>query len=80
MPSMSLRIPDNLMAELNREAKSRRVPKSRLVREGLEVVLRRKPAGGKASCYDLASDLAGTIKGLPKDLARNPKYMKGFGE
>jgi len=32
------------------------------------------------SCFDLARDLAGTAKGLPKDLARNAKYLKGFGE
>ena len=32
------------------------------------------------SCYDLARDLAGVVEGLPKDLAHNPKYMKGFGE
>ena len=32
------------------------------------------------SCYDLARDLAGTVKGLPKDLADNPKYMEGFGQ
>lgn len=24
-------------------------------------------------------NLAGTVKGLPKDLAVNPKYMEGFG-
>jgi hypothetical protein len=22
----------------------------------------------------------GTVKGLPRDLASNPKYMQGFGE
>ena len=35
------------------------------------------PAG--SSCYDFARDLAGTVKGLPKDLAHNPKYVEGFG-
>ena len=40
--------------------------------------LRKTPAG-PASCYDLARDLAGAIKGLPEDLADNPKYMEGFG-
>jgi hypothetical protein len=41
-------------------------------------------AGGKegagGSCYDLARDLAGKVKGLPKDLAANPAYLKGFGK
>ena len=34
----------------------------------------------RSSCYDLARDLAGTVKGLPRDIATNPKYMEGFGE
>jgi hypothetical protein len=29
--------------------------------------------------YDLARDLAGSVKGLPRDLATNPKYLEGFG-
>jgi hypothetical protein len=54
------------------------VTKSLLVRESLEKALC-QPAGG-ASCYDLARDLAGSVKGLPKDLAHHAKYMEGFGE
>jgi hypothetical protein len=30
---------------------------------------------GEISCHDLAHDLAGTVKGPPKDLADNPEYM-----
>jgi hypothetical protein len=37
-------------------------------------------APGAPSCYELARDLAGAVKGMPKDLADNPKYMEGFGE
>jgi hypothetical protein len=29
--------------------------------------------------YDVAIDLADSIKGLPKDFATNSKYMEGFG-
>ena len=53
--------------------------KSHLVRESLEKGLHEQPPAGAISCYDLARDLAGTVKGLPKDLAGNPKYMEGFG-
>jgi len=38
-----------------------------------------QPAPSGASCYDLARDLAGSVKGLPKDLFRNPRYMEDFG-
>ena len=72
-------MPEDLLADLEREAKARRVSKSALVRESLEATLHRSGRGA-ASCYDLARDLAGTLKGLPRDLASNPKYMEGFGE
>lgn len=75
-----MKLSDELLAELAREAKARRVTRSWLVRESLEKRLREQPRGGAVSCYDLARDLAGTIKGLPKDLADDPKYMEGFGQ
>jgi hypothetical protein len=55
------------------------VTKSLVVRESLEKSLRRQDAARAVSCYDLARDLAGAVKGLPEDLA-DPKYMRGFGE
>jgi predicted transcriptional regulator len=79
MQTISLKLPDDLLAQLEREARARRVTKSLVVRESLEKALRgQSPA--IASCYDLARDLAGAVKGLHKDLADNPKYMEGFGE
>ncbi len=79
MRAISVKLPDDLLAQLGREAKARRVTKSRLVRESLEKGLREQPPAGAVSCYDLARDLAGAVKGLPNDLADNPKYMEGFG-
>ena len=65
---------------MEKEAKARRVTKSRLIRESLERELNGKRLAGAVSCYNLAHDLAGTVKGMPKDLAYNPKYMKDFGQ
>ncbi len=73
-----MKLPDHLAAQLEAEAKARRVTKSRLLRDSLAKTLG-KPAASR-SCFDLASDLAGSLRGLPKDLADNPKYMDGFGE
>ncbi len=61
------------------EAKSRRVTKSQVMRESLETALDANASGRQPSCFDLSSDLAGSISGLPKDLATNPKYMDDFG-
>ena len=75
-----MKLTEDLLADLEREAKARRVSKSALVRESVEAALRRRPRRSAASCYDLARDLAGAVRGLPRDLASNPKYMEGFGE
>ena len=80
MRTISLKLPEDLLIELESEAKARRVTKSSLVRESLEQALRKQTPPAAVSCYDLARDLAGTVKGLPADLADNPKYMEGFGE
>jgi predicted transcriptional regulator len=80
MQTISLKLPDDLLFQLDSQAKARRMTKSSLVRESLEKTLRNRPAAAAASCYDLARDLAGTIKGLPTDLAVNPKYMDDFGK
>jgi len=80
MQTISLKLPDHLLAQLESEAKARRVTKSSLVRESLEKALRTEARAGTPSCYDLARDLAGTVKGLPRDLAENSKYMEGFGQ
>ena len=80
MQPISLKLPDALLAQLDSEAKARRVTKSWLVRECLEKTLRKPSPAGAVSCYDLARDLAGIVKGLPEDLADNPKYMEGLGQ
>ena len=80
MRTISLKLPDTLLAQLDSEAKARGVTKSWLVRESLERALRGQSADGALSCYDLARDLAGILKGLPRDLATNPKCMEGFGQ
>jgi len=75
-----MKLPDDLLVKLNSEAKARRVTKSLLIRESLEQTFRKQSPGGVVSCYDLASDLAGKLKGLPEDLADNPEHMEGFGQ
>ena len=79
MQTISLKIPDELLAELERAAKARHVSKSVLVRESLHKALHAHAQPGFTSCFDIAADLAGSLKGLPRDLAHNPKYLDGFG-
>ena len=52
--------------------------KSRLVRDNLEIALNKPLRAAAPSCYDLARDLAGSVKGLPEDLAENPRVRAGL--
>lgn len=79
MRTISLKLPDDLLAQLDREARARRMTKSSLVRESLASVLSKKSSANAPSCYDMARDLAGSVRGLPEDLTVNPEYMQGFG-
>ncbi len=78
--TISLKLPDDPLARPTREAKARGVTKSRLVRGSFEKALSEQPSARSVSCYDLARDLAGSVKGFPRDLAANLKYMKDFGK
>ena len=78
--TISLKLPDELLAKLTDQAKARRITKSSLIRESLRETLHKQPSGRTASCYDVAADLAGTLKGLPEDLTDDQKYMEGFGQ
>lgn len=79
MNTISLKLPERLLERLESESKARGTTKSSLVRECLEKSLDARAGKEAGSCYDLARDLAGSIKGLPRDLATNPKHMEGFG-
>ncbi|HOY60245.1 MAG TPA: ribbon-helix-helix protein, CopG family [Verrucomicrobiota bacterium] len=79
MTTISLKLPERLLGRLEKESRARRTTKSSLVRECLEKALDARASRGKATCYDLARDLAGSVKGLPRDLATNPKHLDGFG-
>jgi hypothetical protein len=79
MKNISLKLPDDLNARLERAAKQRGAAKSDIVREALEAYFAGQQNGAQVSCLDLAHDLAGSIDG-PADLATNPKYMRGYGQ
>ena len=91
MNTISLKLPEQLLSRLEKESRARRITKSSVVRECLEKQLPEKaPLAGLPklppgeSFYDKALPIlkkAWARNGrLPRDLATNPKYMKGFGE
>jgi hypothetical protein len=89
--TISLKLPEHLLARLEKESRARRTTKSSLVRECLEKQLPAHPSLAKLpklppgeSVYDKALPILKKAwarnRRLPRDLATNPKYMKGFGE
>ena len=75
MQTISLKLPQTLVAELNAEARRRQVTKSRVVRDAL--VRQLKPSRGRKvpSCAELAADLIGSQPG-PANASTDKEALK----
>jgi hypothetical protein len=76
MKTLTVRLPDTLVAEIEAESRARHVTKSDVVRDRLASATLPRPA----SLDDIA-DLIGSVDGLPADLSTNIKrYLRaGYG-
>jgi len=78
MKTLTVRLPDALVAQIEAESRRRRLSKSDVVRERLAQVgtsQRKQPA-----LLDAIADVVGSVDGLPRDLsARTNKYLKSTG-
>ena len=78
MKTLTVRLPEAVVAEIEAESRRRGVSKSDLVRERLtggEKSRRRPPA-----LLDAIADIIGSVDHLPSDLsARTKKYLKSTG-
>ncbi|MGQ0702972.1 MAG: ribbon-helix-helix protein, CopG family [Gemmatimonadales bacterium] len=80
MKTLTVRLPEALVAELEAESRRRRVSKSDVVRERLMMPTGRVRRGVPPS--DLLGDLIGAVGGLPEDLSARTKYYlrtTGYG-
>jgi hypothetical protein len=77
--TISLELSDSLLRRVERAARERRLTSSTFIQATLEAALAPEMKPNEGSCYELAKDLAGSIRGLPKDLETNPRYMEDFG-
>jgi Arc/MetJ-type ribon-helix-helix transcriptional regulator len=75
MKTLTVRLPESLVAQIEAESRRRKLSKSDVVRErlaGAEGSRRRQPA-----LLDAISDVVGSVDLLPRDLsARKKKYLK----
>jgi Arc/MetJ-type ribon-helix-helix transcriptional regulator len=75
MQTLTVKLPDALAEEIDREAKTRRITKSEVVRERLA-----KKSEGKVSLWDRMKDLVIDDPNSPTDLSTNKKHMEGYGK
>jgi Arc/MetJ-type ribon-helix-helix transcriptional regulator len=78
MKTLTVRLPESLVAQIEAESRRRRVSKSDVVRERLA---HKQTAGaGRRNSLDAIADLVGSIDGLPRDLSgRTKKYLNSAG-
>ena len=78
MKTLTVRLPELLVAEIDAESRERRMSKSDIVRERLQAG--RKFTQRQPSPLDAIKDLIGAVDGLPSDLSAQKKhYLKSTG-
>jgi Arc/MetJ-type ribon-helix-helix transcriptional regulator len=77
MKTLTVRLPEPLVADIEAESRGRNISKSDVVRERLEGgKVRRKPAAS----LDAIADLIGSVDDLPPDFSSRKKaYLRATG-
>jgi len=75
MTTISVKLPEQLLRHVEEAAAERGVPKSAIIRESLEISLRKRALKKKPSCLDLMEDLVGRFEG-PADASVNKDYLE----
>lgn len=77
MRTLTVRLPETLVAQIESESRERKLSKSDIVRERLNAG--RSPRARPAALEAIA-DVIGTVSGLPADLSvRKKAYLKASG-
>ncbi len=79
MTTISLKVPDELVARMDAVARATRTNRSALLREALEEKLKAVDSKTPPSLFDRSADLCGKGSSGLGDLASNPKHLEGFG-
>jgi metal-responsive CopG/Arc/MetJ family transcriptional regulator len=77
---VSIRLPSPMLAELDRRARRRRMPRANLIRDALTAYLELPEGALQRRPIDRIRHLLGVIDGLPSDLAsRADDYLEDLG-
>lgn len=78
MKTLTVRLPESLVAQIDAESRERKVSKSDIVRERLQAGAGER----RQSALDRIADLVGSVDGLPADLSARKKHhlrVTGYG-
>jgi len=81
MKTLTVRLPESMVAEIEEESRGRQCSKSDIVRERLQRAA--PPTRHKATLLDSIADLIGSVDRLPADLSgRKKRYLEttGYGQ
>ena len=79
MKTLTVRLPEPLVADIEAESRGRKISKSDVVRERLE----RPPRQRRTASLNAIADLIGSVDGLPADLTTRKKeylHATGYGQ
>ena len=75
MKTLTVRLPEPLTAEIEAGSNGRKISKSDVVRERLQIASR--PATRRPAPVEAIADLIGSVDGLPADLSgRKKRYLR----
>jgi Arc/MetJ-type ribon-helix-helix transcriptional regulator len=80
MKTLTVRLPEPLVADIEAESRGRKISKSDVVRERLELAPRKRR---RTTSLNAIADLIGSVDNLPADLtARKKRYLRdtGYGQ
>jgi Arc/MetJ-type ribon-helix-helix transcriptional regulator len=78
MKTITVRLPEVLVAEIEAESRLRKISKSEVVRQRLQLAAH--PGARRSAALEAIADLIGSVDGLPPDLSsRKKSYLKTMG-
>ena len=78
MKTLTVRLPEPLIADIEAESRGRKISKSDVVRERLQAAS--GSSQRQSTAFVAIADLIGSVDGLPSDLsARTKEYLKSTG-
>jgi predicted transcriptional regulator len=79
MDTLTLKISDGIKEKLKTYSRRKGLSRSEIVRKALLDYFEKDDLDKQGTFYDLAKDLAGSVKG-PSDLSTNKEYLSEYGQ